>query len=241
MLRKHYLWSIVSFNPNFNMKNFLFLFAILCMTVAPACSSDNSTGNSDSDNTENNSDSESNASSDSENDKPASIQDAMNQVQDAMKQLNDGEEVEVVNFRELQKMMPEKVDGYERTSKGGETAGAMGMNVSTAEATYEKDGQKIELNIIDTGGLGMAMMGIAAWSTVTVDREDENGYERTGKLDGYKSYEKFRKNGGKSQVSVIVDDRFIIQAEARIKKESQMDELRDLIKEVDPSSLSKMK
>lgn len=210
------------------------------MTVTLACSSDSGTSHKTNDNTESSTGSEADAN-DSENDGPANIQDAMNQVQDAMKQLNDGEEVEVVNFRELQKLLPEKFNGYERTSKGGETTGAMGMTVSTAEATYEKDGRQIELDIIDTGGLGMAMMGLAAWTSVTVDREDENGYERTGKMDGYKSFEKFRKDGGSSQVSVIVDGRFILQAEATIREENQMDDLKDLIREVGPSKLSKMK
>lgn len=223
------------------MKNFLFLFAILCMTVAPACSSDSSTGDSDSGNTENISESESNASSETENDEPASVQEAMKMAQDAIKQLNDGKEVKVVNFRELQALMPERLDGYVRTSKGGETTGAMGVTISAAEATYEKDGQQIELEIVDTGGLGVAVLGMATWYTATIDREDENGYERTGTLNGYKSFEKFRKDGGRSEVNVIVADRFIVNTKARLDKESQMDELKNLIKELDLSRLEKMK
>lgn len=224
------------------MKNMLLAFTLLLMTVAFACSSDSNTSNNSPDNTEEASTGGSDgASTNADEDSPGSIQDAMKQAEDAMKQLNGGKEVEVVNFRELQKLIPEKLDGYARTSKGGETAGAMGMTVSTAEATYEKDGRKVKLSIIDTGGLGMAMMGLAAWTSVTVDSEDENGYERTGKLNGYKSYEQFRKNGGDSEVNVIVEDRFIIKAESSIQDENQMDELKDLIKALDLSDLAGMK
>lgn len=225
----------------FTMKNFLFFLTLMAMTTLMACSSDKGNQQAAGDDTESSTSNDSNADNGSNDGSPASIQDAMQQAKDAMKQLNDGKEVEVVNFRDLQELMPEKLNGYERTKKGGQTAGAMGMNVSTAEATYEKGDQKIEMAIIDTGGLGMAMMGMAAWATATVDREDENGYERTVLLDGNKCFEKYRKNGGTSEINVIVADRFIAKAEGRIHNEGQMDDLRDMLKEVGLGKISKIK
>ena len=164
------------------------------------------------------------------------IKDAMNKMQDAMKEMNNGEKVEVINFRELQELLPEKLNGYERVSKGGETAGAMGMNISTAKAKYEKGDQKFEVNIVDTGGFGMAMMSMAAWSQITVDREDENGYERTTTIDGNKCYEQYKKNGD-SQIAMIIDDRFIITGNGDIESEKDMKELRGLIDDVKSGKL----
>ena len=45
---------------------------------------------------------------------PTSLKEAMNEVQQAMKELNNGEEVVVVDFRELKKLMPERLLGYKR-------------------------------------------------------------------------------------------------------------------------------
>ena len=54
---------------------------------------------------------------------PANMQEAMQQAQDAMKNLQAGKQVEPINFRELQELLPEELAGFERTSKGGESSG----------------------------------------------------------------------------------------------------------------------
>ncbi len=221
------------------MKNLLLLFVWAFLALLAACSSDGTHQKEDGSPTENNSIS-SQSDKNSGKDAPANIQEAMEQVQDAVKKMNNGEQVEVVSFRKLQELMPENLNAYERTQKSGETTGAMGMKVSTAKATYQNGDQKIDLEIMDTGGLGMAMMGLAAWTTVTVDREDENGYERTGVLDGYKAYETFKNNGGKSEVNLIINDRFIVKASSRLQNEAQMKEMKNFIKNLDLDKLEKM-
>ncbi|MCF8246884.1 MAG: hypothetical protein K9J37_17960 [Saprospiraceae bacterium] len=172
---------------------------------------------------------------------PANMAEAMKQAQDAMKNINGGEEVKTVNFRSLQELLPESLGGYSRTSKSGQSTGALGMNVSVAEANYKSGDRSVKMTITDTGGLGMAMMGIAAWSTMEVDKEDENGYERTGKMGSYKSYEKFRKNGS-SELAVIVASRFILTANGRTNgSDSDMDDLKKLVEAVDLDKLAGMK
>ena len=54
----------------------------------------------------------------------------------------DGEAKEVVNFRDLKSLMPEKMLGMERTDFSGEKAGAFGFNVSKAEAEYRDEDKK---------------------------------------------------------------------------------------------------
>lgn len=169
---------------------------------------------------------------------PANLQDAMQQAQDAMRNLNGGKQVEPINFRELQELLPEELAGYERTSKGGETTGVAGMTVSRAESKYKKGDATVEVDVMDTGGLGMAMMGVAAWSTIVIDKEDENGFERTSTLDGYKCYEKYRKDGSNSELAVIVADRFLVTASQR---NGEMDELKSIVKGMDLGKLANMK
>ncbi|MBI5916922.1 MAG: hypothetical protein HY842_16245 [Bacteroidetes bacterium] len=168
---------------------------------------------------------------------PANMQDAMQQAQEAMRNLNGGKQVEPINFRQLQELLPEELASYERTSKGGETTGAGGMTVSRAESKYKKGDATVEVNVMDTGGLGMAMMGMAAWSTIVIDKEDENGFERTSTLEGYKCYEKYSKNSGRSELAIIVADRFLVTT----KGETDMDDLKKLVKGMDLRKLAGMK
>ena len=146
-------------------------------------------------------------------DEPKDIQEAMNEVQKALQ--GDGEKKEVVDFRELKKLLPEKIAGMERTAHSGEKAGAMGFNMSTATAEYRDGDKELEVAIIDFAGVASALMGMAAWSTVEIDREDENGYERTTTVEGYKAFEKYNSKNKSGELSVLIGDRFIITLKGR--------------------------
>ncbi|MCB9035274.1 MAG: hypothetical protein H6557_01510 [Lewinellaceae bacterium] len=77
-------------------------------------------------------------------DEPKDIQEAMNEVQKASE--GDGEKKEVVDFRELKKLLPEKIAGMERThSTAAKKAGAMGFNMSTATAEYREGDKELEV------------------------------------------------------------------------------------------------
>jgi len=219
------------------MKNSTWLFILLLGMSFAACSGDAKENKNDEENSTSATDD--NSSSDkASTDEPANLSEAMQQAQDAMKNLQGGKQVAVVPFRELQEFLPEKLAGYERTKKSGETTGALGMNVSHAKATYKDGDQQIKVDVVDTGGLGSAMMGMAAWSSITIDKEDDNGYERTSTLDGYKCFEKFRKSGSSSELSVIVGDRFLVTASGRTE---DMGNLKKVIKDMDLGKLGRMK
>lgn len=148
----------------------------------------------------------------------------------------DGEEVEVVSFREIKKIMPSRLAGLSQDETSGETTGAFGINVSTAEAIYKKGDKKIELNITDTGGVGLALLGMAAWSKIEVDRESKTEVEYTTKTDGYKSYVKFNKKNLRGEWSIIVDDRFIVQLNSR---NVDLDDLEEAVEDLRLKKLSR--
>ena len=112
-------------------------------------------------------------------------------------------------------MLPEKSACMERTAHSGEKAGAMGFNMSTATAEYREGDKELEVAIIDFAGVASALMGMAAWSTVEIDREDENGYERTTTVEGYKAFEKYNSKNKSGELSVLIGDRFIITLKGR--------------------------
>ncbi|HFA48980.1 MAG TPA: hypothetical protein ENJ95_08185 [Bacteroidetes bacterium] len=224
------------------MKNLLFLFLFffsLSMTSCISCGDKTPAEGPSSSVSDNDGDDSSESNSPGNKAEPENLADAMKEAKDAMKQIGMNTDVKTVNFRELQKMMPEKLDGMERISKSGETAGAMGMTFSTAEAKYKDDGGTVyEIKIVDTGGLGMGLMSMAAWSMATIDKEDDNGYERTSTLDGQKSFEKFRKRNEHCELSVIAHDRYIITGECQ---KCKMDRLKKIFKKMGIEDMKDLK
>lgn len=167
---------------------------------------------------------------------PSTAQEAMKQAEEAIKKSAELQQTaEPVNFRTLKELLPQNIAGYALSNSSGETAGAMGIKISKAEGDYKNDaGNKLRLQIMDTGGLGMGMMSVAAWSTITVDKEDNNGYERTSTLNGYKSFEKYRKSGEDCQISILAHNRFVVNADCR---GCSMDALKGVIAKIDLDKL----
>lgn len=126
---------------------------------------------------------------------------------EALKNTNDGD---VIDFRDLQKALPEMMIGLERVDYSGQNTGIAGMNISYAEATYSNDRKKVAVKIVDTGGLGGVMSTLAAWTKLELDKEDKNGYERTTLIDGKRAYERFNRTTGEGEMGMIAADRFLI-------------------------------
>lgn len=140
------------------------------------------------------------------------IGDAINEaVNDALG--NDGEAKEVVAYQKLKDLMPNKVLGMSRSNLEGQKTGMSGMNFSTASATYEEGNQEVTVNIMDAGGSALVLSGLAMWANMEFERESDDGYERTTKIDGHKAFEQYDKNSKSGQVSVLVDNRFVVNIE----------------------------
>ncbi|MBK9336341.1 MAG: transposase [Lewinellaceae bacterium] len=168
------------------------------------------------------------------------MEQAMEQAERTIQQTTELQQpVEPVNFRELKELLPEKAAGFTRTNAAGETAGAMNIKISKAEGDYKDDsGKELRLLIMDTGGLGISLMSMAAWSSVTVDKEDDKGYERTTTFKGYKCFEKFRKNGESSELALLAEGRFVITATCR---GCSMETLRSVVGAVQLSKLKNIR
>jgi len=167
-------------------------------------------------------------------DAQGSVSDALNKVEDAMEELkNDGKVVEPVNFRILKSAIPETFLGMERSKYEGETAGAMGFKVSTAKATFKDGDRRVEIEIIDVGGFGMAAMSMAAWSMAEIDKESDTGFERTTTYDGHKAFEKC--SNDRCEFSTWMNKRIIFNVKS---KNVGMDEIiKGLIRDVDLDGL----
>jgi hypothetical protein len=124
-----------------------------------------------------------------------------------------GKKIETVDFRELKEMLPGSANGLARTDATGEKNGAMGMTISTAEGTYTNGDKQITLKITDIGAMaGIGSMSAYAWAQTDIDRESDNEYEKSTTFKGFKAFEKYNKQSHSGDLSVLVGDRFIVEA-----------------------------
>ena len=129
--------------------------------------------------------------------------------------LGGGKHVDPVGIDQLKPFIPTTFAGLAKTSSNAEKTGVAGFMVSKAEASYSDRAQKnITLEISDAGG-ATGLLGLAGWASVQGEREDENGFERTGKQDGRLVHEKGSKHGGNNEFTVVLGDRFVVSAKGR--------------------------
>jgi hypothetical protein len=216
------------------MKNVLIFLITLSCLLMYGCGGNTETTETSSETTTNPSGEES--SSVTINGEPKTVDEAMGEVRKALQ--GDGELKEVVDFRELKKLLPERVLKMDRTDYSGEKAGAFGMNMAVAKATYEEGDRRVEVNIVDFAGITGALMGMASWATVEVDRESDDGYERTTTIDGYKAFEKYNTSTKDGELNVIVEDRFIVSIDGNNLSEK---EFKKVLEVVNIKKLARMK
>ena len=137
----------------------------------------------------------------------------------------------------LQERLPNEVDGLPQTDSERQQSGAMGFTISTATATYSEGTRQVEITLTDAGGTGMMAAAGAAWATVTIDKADREGYERTVTIDGNKGFEKERTRNGEvdSELAVIVGGRLLVKLEGT---NVGMDVLRDALRSMRVNDLA---
>ncbi len=118
----------------------------------------------------------------------------------------------LIEHRQLKSLLPAELTGFKRTLASSERSGAMGMSVSKAEARYEgaKDAT-LEIEITDLGGLGgFGAMAQAGWMMADVDRETDNGFERTAAYKGLKAHEEYDTSDQRGKMEVMVGGRILV-------------------------------
>lgn len=166
-----------------------------------------------------------------------SLEDAIQKAADAINKAagsESGEKVEAMNFRAIKEVMPSRLLGMERTSHTGEKNGMLGFSISQASAEYRDGDQRLDVDILDGGNMGIAKLGGMAWNSLDIDKESDDGYERTIELDGYKAYEKWDAATQKAELKWMYKNRYIISLEARGLDEN---DLRKALKRIDYDDL----
>lgn len=162
------------------------------------------------------------------------LSDALENAAEAVKEALGG--ADLTDFRDLRDLLPDEVSHLDRTDWGGEQLNVLGLSLSHASATYEDDGQSLEISISDLGTLSAVVaVGMASWLDVEIDRESNRGYERTRKYRSrgktYQTYERYEgaDGTGSCEIQIWVADRFIVGIEGEDVEMGRCDEARDEI------------
>jgi hypothetical protein len=149
-----------------------------------------------------------------------------------------GTGIEPIDQNMLKALLPDMVGSLKRTKLEAEKTGVANFKISKADASYAGDaGQSVDLSITDAGGTPM-FAGLTAWAMVEQEKETNDGYEKTGKVDGRPVHEKFNKTSKDGEYSVVVASRFIIEARGR---QVDMDTLKQAVAAIGPDKLEAMK
>ncbi len=165
-------------------------------------------------------------------------------VSGAFEDVDGGRAAEPVDFRALRPLLPDELPGLARIDTEGETGGALGVKTSSTTGTYEKEDDRsarVTIKIFDAGALGSALMlGGYAWLAVEVDKENDQGHERTLTYKGYPAYEKYSQSGSSSvgTLQAVVGKRFVIEIEGR---GVEMATIRAAMDRIDLAKLDSMK
>ena len=156
----------------------------------------------------------------------------MERTAERMEKMSTGE-IKPTAPDELANFLPESIGPFQRTALSKTAAGPMG---SSAEGTYENGEQRFDLTVSDIAALGgFAAMGSAFG--VEQSREDQDGFERIGKVDGAWRSEKWSNSRGSGNYGTIIADRFMVEADGKV---ASHDMLKAAVSAVDTGRLEGM-
>ena len=106
--------------------------------------------------------------------------------------------------------------------------------VSNTEGTYEDaSGRRFTLKITDMSALG-ALAGLGTALGVEQNREDADGYEKTGTVDGRMQTEAWRKADSSGKFGTVIANRFMVEADGSA---DSIDVLKDAVAKIDEGEL----
>jgi hypothetical protein len=152
--------------------------------------------------------------------------------------LGGGKKVDPLEIDQIKAFLPATLGGFARQGNGtAEKSGIAALMVSKAEAEYADGTKRVRIEISDPGGAS-GLVGLASWATLQTSKEDDNGSERTSKVNGRMVHEKTSRNGGTDEFDLVLGDRFVVSASSR---EVKLDQLKSMVAALDLNKLESMK
>jgi hypothetical protein len=121
---------------------------------------------------------------------------------------------ETVDFRKLKEIMPAELNGLKRSECNGERSKFGEVSISQVNATYKKGDDekapKVDVQVIDYNNPEMAKGISAAWSTVEIDKESDDGFEKTVKVKGNPGMISWQKEDSRGTINLLVGGRYVV-------------------------------
>jgi len=163
----------------------------------------------------------------------------MEQFGNAMQQLQkgpSGENVEPVDFKALQALLPD-VAGWEKEKPKGESMTAP-VKFSQAETAYTKGEARIEVKITDTTMSRMLTLPYQMFLMTGYSKQTDNGYEKATKVAGQPGWEKWDGEAKHAEVGLIVGQRFLVTVDG---SNTDVKTIQDLVGKIDMGKLAGLK
>ncbi len=153
--------------------------------------------------------------------------------------LGGGAQVESLAPERIKPFVPETLAGIARSDYSAERNSAMGMQISTAEASYTDadTGRSLLLEITDMGS-ARGLMAFAGWAVLQQDRETDQGYEKTYKSDGRMMHEKWDSTNRQGEYAAVLGERFVVKVSG---KADNIDVLKSALGSLDLAGLEALK
>lgn len=153
--------------------------------------------------------------------------------------LGGGDQVESLAPERLKPFVPETLVGIARSDYSAERNTAMGMQISTAEASYTDadNDRSLRLEITDMGS-AKGLMAFAGWAAMQQERESDQGYEKSYRADGRLIHEKWDSNSQRGEYATVLGERFVVKVSG---KADSMDVLKTALESVDLAGLDALK
>lgn len=121
-------------------------------------------------------------------------------------------EIKPVETETLKAMLPDTIGAYSRTGFSTMALGAAGSGV---EGTYQSNGVGFSLKVQDMLALS-GLAGIGSAMGIEQEKEDANGYEKIGTVDGQWREERWNKSSGSGTYAVMIGNRFRVEADGTV-------------------------
>ena len=139
---------------------------------------------------------------------PQSVSSAADETQ---KRIDELKKLPLITNDQMKSFFPEEVMGMKRSRFSVNSM----MGFATGEAEYKKDDTtKYKVMMYDCAGdAGSSFYGMRFLTGWNIEKEDDNGYEKTVSFMGTKALEKYSKNSNEYTLNFVTADRFWIALE----------------------------
>jgi len=149
----------------------------------------------------------------------------------------DAKAVPPVSFKTLIDYLPKELGGMKASEPEGETTTAGQWQYSQASVRFSgEEGKSAEASVSDFAHISMLYLPFQMALKMKVSQESTKGYSRSIEFGGYPALEEWNTNDKRSELTVLVGDRFVVSAKMHGGEEGAA---RGIVEKMDLDGLAK--